>query len=231
MVSLHGCHTMEKTTMPSRTKGSEHKNLLLKNAIHMMYERGYNEMSLRDLATISNDNVAIFNYYFGNKYNMAFNIYADIVNGYYAILHERLNLSPRDEFILFNLIELKLCMTDSSFRRLYYEFSQLPSFINSMQNNFVGHVLKHYPDRAADQAILQALSVVHVKAAFVTYEMDRTRYNMNLYADIDLSTYLQFYLTELLLSLEHSTDKLEYFLQLLNSIDISMGKDFEIIIH
>ena len=214
--------------MAVKNKGAEHRQQILFNARHALYENGYQNMSLRELAALSNDNVAIFKYYFGSKYQMVFTIYADLLNLMDQQVSGLMELSPKDEFILFNLLELKLCLENPALERLYYELSQEAAFTNSLQNNFVGHIQKHYPEYSPEHTILLALSIVHIKSAIVTYDIDRTAFTMNMYVDISHGTFMNYYLDQLLNTLEKNVGRHDYFLSLLDRLTLVMGEDFSL---
>ena len=214
--------------MAKSNKGSERRQLLMENAARSLYNKGYKDTSLRDLAALSGDNVAIFKYYFGGKYELAFAVYADWVNRMFDQMQEACALDARDSFILFNLLELRLCLEDPGFMRLFYELSQEPAFSNSMQNNFVGHIQTHYPEFSPQRAILLALSIVPIKSAIVTYAIDREAFSMNMYADISEETFLSYYLEQLLATLQHPRSDISRFLTLAASLQFFLDEQLHL---
>ncbi|MDR2009684.1 MAG: TetR/AcrR family transcriptional regulator [Bacteroidales bacterium] len=99
----------------------EVRDRILSNARELFVKNGYNGTSIRDIATASDTNVAMINYYFGSKYNLFGQIFEEAFN----FLAEKIFLTLTSDRPFFELMDIWI----ESYYEILSEYPQIPNFL------------------------------------------------------------------------------------------------------
>ncbi|MBD8348127.1 MULTISPECIES: TetR/AcrR family transcriptional regulator [unclassified Dysgonomonas] len=106
----------------------EVKKRILKEAKTLFIKNGYNGTSIRDIAKVSETNVAMVNYYFQSKYNLFEIIFEEAID----ILTQKIFLTLGSDVPFFELIETWI----NTYYEILFEYPQIPMFIlNEVSRN------------------------------------------------------------------------------------------------
>lgn len=117
------------------------KERILLVARDLFTHNGYNNTSIRDIATASDTNVAMVNYYYHSKYNLFEIIFDEALN----VLMKRIFTAVSSDKSFFDMIEHWI---DSYYETLM-EYHQVPIFIlneiNQNPERLTERILRHEP--------------------------------------------------------------------------------------
>lgn len=107
---------------------SEVKDRILKVSRELFIRNGYNNTSVRDIASASGTNIAMVNYYFNSKYNLFEIIFDDAL----TVLFDRILKVLQSDKSFFDLLASWI----DSYYETFMEYPQIPDFIlNAISQN------------------------------------------------------------------------------------------------
>jgi len=204
------------------SKGLQTKQNILAVSKHLFYERGYDKVTIREIAAASEANLGLLNYYFKGKGDLGMTIYIEVRKALDHALQQFFpNRMGADDFLLSSAAELKMCLRSRQYGNFYLFMSKEPQFKKDINETIISTILKYAkPDsRITDRAILASLSTMATKPTLVEH--------FYAYPDqIDENMYLQYYLEMQIHQLNMGTEQYADLFTAIQSFSCSMLADF-----
>ncbi|HNW87213.1 MAG TPA: helix-turn-helix domain-containing protein [Candidatus Limiplasma sp.] len=204
------------------SKGIQTKQNILDVSRRLFYERGYDKVTLREIAAASDTNLGLLNYYFQGKGDLGITIYFEVRKKLDIALKQFFpNRVGADDFLLSSAAELKMCLRSRQYGSFYLLMSKEPQFKKDINETIISTMVKYTKQdyRITDRAILASISTMATKPALVEH--------FYAYPDqMDENMYLQYYLEMQLHQLNLGTEQYANLFTVIQSFSCSMLADF-----
>lgn len=133
------------------SKGEYRKDILLKNAKELFYEKGYRNTTIREIAAKSGDPVSLVHYYFQKKDDILRTVYSDFCNNIDLFLYTKYADQGIEQDILLahalnNRIYYDILLKDPCNSRVYGEILE-----SSTNAGLIGRYVEYTSQKYVDQ--------------------------------------------------------------------------------
>lgn len=102
-------------------KGIDTKNAILETAKTLFYQNGYENTTVRQIASESQTNLGLIKYYFNSKVEIALQIYLSVRDACAEWISEVTSLDQRILHLISSASELMICFNNPAFCQFYHE--------------------------------------------------------------------------------------------------------------
>ncbi len=207
--------------MAKYPKGIQTKNRIILTARRLFFEKGFQEVTIREIASESDVNLGLINYYFKGKAEIGMNVYNDIRNVFNETIARLVpGMSGVDYFLINSAVELLLSLKNEKYGKFYLLMSGNKFFKEEINSIIVDTLLKYSTQEdTKNSAILSSLSIMSTKPAIVEYALR----NPGMMA-IDI--YLRYYLEAQLYQFGMATARAQEYIGILHQFHIDVGDSF-----
>ncbi len=207
--------------MAHYNKGIHTKKGIVNTSRKLFYVKGYQNVTIREIAEQSDVNLGLINYYFKGKADIGMTVYKDIREAFNKMIAEY--IPGRDGvyyFLIGSAVELILCIKNEAYGLFYLQMCIQKIFKEEINSIILDTLLKYSDEhRRGNNAVLSTLSIMATKPAIIEYAFGNP-------GQIDLEGYLKYYLEAQLYQFGIDTSKAEDLLQELGKYHIDVAESF-----